>query len=116
MPTSCQEKIISNDYADWVIDFELTEELMRLDTTGVDYCYRQVDDTLGLVFAKRNQMEPIGLLNYPYQQIPVLLGLQEFSTEAVNTVFDPSPLFRSGITQVQSMPLNLSGFCTEEKA
>ena len=109
MPTSCQEKIISNDYADWVIDFELTEELMRLDTTGVDYCYRQIDDTLGLVFAKRNQMEPIGLLNYSYQQIPVLLGLQEFSTEAVNTVFDPSPLFHSGITQVQSMPLNLSG-------
>ena len=109
MPTSCQEKIISNDYADWVIDFELTEELMRLDTTGVDYCYRQIDDTLGLVFAKRNQMESIGLLNYSYQQIPVLLGLQEFSTEAVNTIFDPSPLFNSGITQVQSMPLNLSG-------
>ena len=105
----CREKILSDDYADWVIDFELTEELMRLDTTGVDYCYRQVDDTLGLVFAKRNQMESIGLLNYPYQQIPVLLGLQEFSTEAVNTVFDPSPLFNSGITQVQSMPLNLSG-------
>ena len=109
MPTSCQEKIYSNDYADWVIDFELTEELKNLDTTGVDYCYRQVDDILGLVFAKRNQMESIGLLNYPYQQIPVVLGLQEFTTEAVNSAFDPSPLFLSGITQVQSKPLNLSG-------
>lgn len=109
MPLSCGEKILSDDYADWVIDFELTEELMRLDNTGVDYCFRQVDRILGLVFAKRNQMEPVGLLNYSYQQIPSLLGLQEFSTEAVNTVFDPSPLFNSGITQVQSTPLSLSG-------
>lgn len=109
MPLSCKEKILSNDYADWVIDFELTEELQNLDTSGVDYCYRQVDDTLGLVFARRNQREPIGLLHYPYQQIPVLLGLQEFSTEEVNTAFDPTPLFNSGITQLQSEPLELSG-------
>ena len=77
----CREKIVSNEYADWVIDFELTEELRRLDNTGVDYCYRQVDRILGLVFAKRNQIEPIGLLHYSYQQIPVLLGLQKFTTE-----------------------------------
>ena len=50
---NCREKILSDDYADWVIDFELTEELQKLDTSGVDYCYRQVDETLGLVFAKR---------------------------------------------------------------
>ena len=53
---NCREKILSNDYADWITDFELTEELMDLDATNNDYCYRQVDDTLGLVFAKRNQM------------------------------------------------------------
>ena len=106
---NCKDKILSNEYADWITDFELTEELRDLDTTGVDYCYRQIDRILGLVFAKRDQMDPIGLLNYSYQQIPALLGLQEFTTEAVNTVFDPSPLFNSGITQVQSSPLSLSG-------
>ena len=104
-----QRKNLINDYADWITDFELTQELLGLDTTGVDYCYRQVDRILGLVFAKRNQMKPIELLNYSYQQIPNLFSLQEFNTEEVNATFDPTPLFQSGITQIQGEPLALSG-------
>lgn len=105
----CKEKILSNDYADWIIDFELTEELRNLDTTGLDYCYRQIDRGLGLVFVRRNQMEPIGLLNYSYQRLPVLFGLQELVTESVGEVFDPTPLLSSGIRGVQQEPLNLTG-------
>ena len=106
---SCKEKILSNDYADWIIDFELTEELRNLDTTGLDYCYRQIDRGLGLVFVRRNQMEPVGLLNYSYQRIPALFGLQELVTESVGEVFDPAPLISSGIRQIQQEPLNLTG-------
>ena len=109
MPVSCKEKILSNDYADWITDFELTKELIDLDNTKGDYCYRQVDETLGLVFAKREQMSSIGLLNYSYQQLPSLFGLQELTTDAVNTAFDSTPLFQSGITRVQEEPLNLTG-------
>ena len=109
MSITCKEKIISNDYADWIIDFELTEELQNLDTTNVDYCYRQIDRELGLVFAKRNQMEPIGLLNYSYQQLPNLFGLQQLTTESVGENFDPTPLISSGIRSVQQEPLSLSG-------
>ena len=50
MPESCKEKILSNDYADWIVDFELTDELLDRDTENLDYCYRQVDRILGLVF------------------------------------------------------------------
>ena len=106
---SCKEMILSNDYADWIIDFELTEELLELDSDKVEYCYRQIDRGLGLVFAKRNQMEPVGLLNYTYQRLPVLFGLQEFVTESIGENFDPTPLSSSGILQVQQPPLNLSG-------
>ena len=109
MPVSCKEKILSNDYADWVIDFELTEELRNMDASNVDYCYHQVDRILGLVYTARAQTAPIGLLNYPYQRLPNLFGLQELVTESVGNVFDPGPLIASGIRSVQQEPLNLNG-------
>ena len=109
MPESCRDKILSNDYADLIIDFELTEELLDMDTSGVDYCYRQIDRGLGLVFTRRSQLEPVGLLNYSYQRIPSLFGLQELVTEATGQVFDNTPLVSSGIWQVQRQPLSLTG-------
>ena len=109
MDASCKNKILSNDYADWIVDFELTDELLERDTAGLDYCYRQVDRILGLVFTKREETVPIGLLNFPYQRLPNLFGLQEFVTESVGGVFDPTPLISSGIRSVQEEPLNLTG-------
>lgn len=109
MPISCKERILSNDYVDLIIDFELTEELLDMDTSNVDYCYRQIDRGLGLVFTGRNRMEPVGLLNYSYQRIPGLFGLQELTTESVGIPFDVTPLINSGIRRVQSEPLNLTG-------
>ena len=109
MPLSCKERILSNDYADLIIDFELTEELLDMETSNLDYCYRQIDRGLGLVFTRRSQLEPVGLLNYSYQRIPSLFGLQEFTTESVGGVFDAAPLESSGIAEVQREPLNLTG-------
>lgn len=109
MPVSCKERILSNEYADFIIDFELTEELLDMDTANMDYCFRQIDRGLGLVFTKRSQADTTGLLNYSYQRIPTLFGLQELATEETGTVFDPSPLISSGILKVQGEPLNLTG-------
>lgn len=109
MAISCKERILSNDYADLILDFELTEELLDMDTSNLDYCYRQIDRGLGLVFTRRNQVEPVGLLNYSYQRIPSLFGLQELTTESVGGVFNPTPLSNSGIADIQREPLNLTG-------
>ena len=109
MPISCRDRILSNDYADLIIDFELTEELLEMDTTNLDYCYRQIDRGLGLVFTSRNQLETVGLLNYSYQRIPGLFGLQELTTESVGSLFDPTPLISSGLQGLQGEPLNLTG-------
>ena len=100
MAVLCKDMILSNDYADWIIDFELTEELRKLDTRRIEYCVRQVDRGLGLVFTKRNQMEPIGLLNYAYQRLPNLFGLQNTVTESVGGSFDPLPFNSSKISQI----------------
>ena len=109
MSTSCGEKILSNDYSDWIIDFELTPELIEANTADMDYCYRQIDNQLGLVFVRREQMNPIGLLNYAYQHIPSVFGLQQEAVTISGQPFDPSPLINSGITQVQRQPLGLTG-------
>ena len=61
------------------------------------------------MFTRRSQLEPVGLLNYSYQRIPSLFGLQEFTTESVGGVFDAEPLESSGIADVQREPLNLTG-------
>ena len=109
MSTPCKEMILSNDYSDWITDFELTPELIEANTKDLDYCYRQVDDQLGLVFVRRDQMNSVGLLNYAYQHIPNVFGLQQEAVVVSGEPFDPTPLINSGITQVQRAPLNLTG-------
>lgn len=109
MALTCREKIVSEEYADWIIDFELTEELKRMDDSGIDYCYEKIDEELGIIYAKRNQMEEVGLLNYSYQQIPSLLAFPTLATETVMEDFDFGPLIDSGIIQVQDEPLQLTG-------
>lgn len=109
MPISCKEMILSNDYADFLVDFELTEELLDPDTAGQDYCYRQVDRFLGLVFTRRESSAEAGLLNDSYQRIPSLFGLQAVETQETGTIFDPTPLISSGILSVQASPLELTG-------
>ena len=109
MPKLCKEKIISEEYADWIIDFELTEELRLLDQSGVDYCYEKIDEELGIIYVKKNQIEEMNLLNYPYQQIPAVLGFPGLITESVTEGFNDDPLIQSGIMQIQAEPLELVG-------
>lgn len=109
MSTGCKEKILSNDYSDWITDYELTPELIAADTGQEDYCYRQVDEELGLVFSKRTGEYPLGPINPSYRQIPALFGLQQAQVRVSGEPFDAGPLMASGILQVQRPPLNLTG-------
>lgn len=127
MPLSCREKIISEDYVDFVIDFPL-EEIFSGENDRYDYCYQEVDDRVGIISINRNQLPDTSLLSNDYHSFPDLLGLQQEESadmdllqmadvrlmpEAGDLVrgdaFDPSPLIQSGITRVQGEPLNLSG-------
>ena len=45
---TCQEMILSNDYADIIVDFKITEQ--RPYETPTDICYHNVEGDLGIVY------------------------------------------------------------------
>ena len=109
---TCREKILSNDYADWIIDFPFTDELRSLANENYDYCYDPVDDEFGVISVKRDQLANISLLFFDFQYLPDLFGLAQIDNEmenGVNGVFNPQPLLDSGMISVQRPPLNLTG-------
>lgn len=111
MAQDCREKIISNDYIDFVLDFPL-EEIFGDEGGRYDYCYQQVDSRIGILSINRNQLPDTSLLSNDYMSFPDILGLQqvgEETNEGRGEVFNPSPLIQSGITQVQDARLNLTG-------
>lgn len=117
MAIDCREKIISDEYVDFIIDFPL-EEVLGGENERFDYCYQAVDGRVGILSINRNQLPDTSLLSNDYMSFPDLLGLQQETVEDVlmqgnsgvaGDVFDPSPLIASGITSVQDEPLNLTG-------
>lgn len=130
MAQECREKIISNEYIDFVIDFPL-EELFAGDNERYDYCYQAVDSRIGILSINRNQLPDTSLLSNDYTSFPDLLGLQQQvgnqSSDVIQQgenqsgegaqqmegsrgdLFNPSPFIQSGITRVQEDPLNLTG-------
>lgn len=114
MALSCRDKIVSEDYVEFVIDFPL-EELFEGEDERFDYCYQAVDSRIGILSINRNQLPDTTLLSNDYMSMPDIMGLQQEGEalgqgeEARGDVFDASPLIQSGITRVQGEPLNLTG-------
>ena len=76
MALSCKEKILSEDYVDWVIDFPL-DEIFSGDREKLDYCYQEIRDGFGIISINRNQLADTSLLSLDYHYFPDLLGLQQ---------------------------------------
>ncbi len=117
MAMDCREKIISDEYVDFIIDFPL-EDVLGGENERFDYCYQAVDARVGILSINKNQLPDTSLLSNDYLSIPDLLGLQQETVEDTliqenglveGETFDPSPLIESGITRVQDEPLNLTG-------
>lgn len=117
----CKEKILSEEYIDFVIDFSL-DEVFGENRGEWDYCYQEIGEGFGIISINRNQLADTTLLTLDYHYFPDLMGLQQEEVQATDsmqqeiereqaqsTVFDPSPLIASGITQVQDAPLYLTG-------
>ncbi len=80
MALSCREKIISEDYVDWILDFPLEEILDEVEGR-YDYCYQQVDGRIGILSINRNNLADMSLLSNDYYAFPDLLGLQQVEQE-----------------------------------
>lgn len=106
----CKEKILSEEYIDFVIDFPL-EEIFSSFSGEMDFCYQEIGEGYGIISINRNQLPDTTLLTLDYHYFPDLMGLQQEEIGEIpeGQMFDPSPLIASGITQIQDAPLNLHG-------
>lgn len=124
---TCRERILSNDYADGVVDFPV-ETL--LDESS-DACFIPLDDRYSVVYQNRAYTDNPAESPYQYRYTPQLYGLMEEGASglkgnhkgengteargelhAAQQVFDPTFLVESGIRQLQGAPLQLNGWGT----
>lgn len=96
----CKEKILSNEYADLIVDF-MPPAGSVFPKDVVDYCTLGVD-TYFLVYVDRKQISPFSEDLSAYGNTPNLYGLMQ-------SEFDPISLISSGILKMQKPPLSLTG-------
>ncbi len=100
---SCKEKIISNDYADFIANIFTLDDLIVAES--VDFCARRVEGNIGIVNVRRDDIPSLLDEYYGYTSIPDLYGLMQIN----DISFDPENLASTGNIEVQSPPLSLSG-------
>lgn len=102
----CRTRIISNDYADLIVDFDLEENM--LENTAGDFCFYQVEDNLRIFYVNREELPDLSLSDYRYLYLPVCYGLMQ-NGGVVPSGFNTLALEDSGILRVQREPLALTG-------
>lgn len=101
---ACREQILSNEYAEILVDYTLTKGIDE----GEAVCYDVIDEQFSVLYAQRDRIRPISVSSYTYHSIPKLYGLMQQEVRP-GAGFDPVNLIRSGILQVQRPPLSLTG-------
>ncbi len=94
---TCREKIVSEDYADFITEYDIPSEnvLQRFNAE----CYQAIDEVYSAVYVPLSKIDELSILKYPYKAIPTLYGLM-----------DMVALEDAGILKLQNQPaLNLKG-------
>lgn len=100
MPLTCEEKVLSNDYADLIMDYTVPDDIAQL--LPYDYCIQGVDEQFKIVHIRRQDLPPFSVSTFIYRFIPNMYTLMQ-------DAFDPDSLAQSGILRTQRPPLNLTG-------
>ena len=100
-----KEKIMSEDYYDFLTDSPREEGFTGYFENGL---FLNIENDLSLVYIKKDEMSPQRLRGLIYRDVPKLFGLMGLERGAAVS-FDPEPLMKCGILQVQGAPLNLTG-------
>ena len=107
----CKERILSNDYADIILDFMFPEKLRN--EIAADYCYHSVLSNLGIVFIDRQAIPGISVSNSTYYFLPRCYGLTQLVENGIGAEsrreFNSLGLMEAGILATQGQPLNLTG-------
>lgn len=103
----CREIIVSEDYADFIVNF-IGEDALAREKFGVE-CFQKISSYYGIVYRPLNAMQTLSLRNYSYNSIPALYGLMERDL-AVRRRDLELALDESGILKLQNQPsLRLRG-------
>ena len=106
---TCKERILSNDYADIILDFIIPE---RFDyEIPADSCYHSVLGDLRIMYLKREDIPAISVSNASYYFVPRCYGLTQLEENEIQTAqeYNSIALSEAGILAVQGQPLNLTG-------
>ncbi len=96
MNRDCEERIISENYADFIIEFDQLPESL---TSIPDACYDMINNVYGVLYVPISQLPSDLIVRYSYSIFPSCFGL-----------LDISSLDDSGVTQIRNNPyLNLTG-------
>ncbi|MDD6734085.1 MAG: S8 family peptidase [Lachnospiraceae bacterium] len=104
---NCQDYVYSNEYGDYILDFQPTQEW--LDSS--DFCSIPVKDSLSVYYILRKQMEEIYPSAFRYLYIPKLYGQMDVGAGLTQGTLPPDYGFleESGIAPLKNAPLSLNG-------
>lgn len=105
----CKTRIMSNDFADMIVDFDLNEDL--LNNTAGDFCFTQIEDNLRIFYVNRSELPDLSVSDYRYLYLPSCYGLMMDGREIAvgRDDFNTLSLEDAGILRVQRPPLSLTG-------
>lgn len=113
----CKERILSDNYVEFVVDFPVEIAL----PPGNDLCYTSLGEGYAVVYESLTVANAYWGGPFHYRYTPKLYGLMDLQSMGAGTAkevtaaqlaqepFDPSALIASGILGVQREPLELTG-------
>ncbi|MBD5522596.1 MAG: S8 family peptidase [Lachnospiraceae bacterium] len=96
---TCKEKILSNDYADLILNYTRPGEFAEM--VDLDYCIKSLDEEYNIAYISRQELPETSIGNYSYSTIPDLYGLMQ--------TFQAENLVEMGNIRIQNPPLALQG-------
>lgn len=104
---ACRNRILSDDYVDILVDFDLTPELLQLGgINSSDYCIQKLDEGFRILHVAASLVPPLDDGRHLYQYIPKCYGLLQ---DGAGQVPDLTALSEAGILSVMGPPLELTG-------
>lgn len=103
----CRTRIVSNDYADLMVDFDL--EVNSLENTAGDFCFYQIEDNLRIFYVNREELPDLSVSDYRYLYLPACYGLMQSGETIPGGGFNTAALEATGSLRVQREPLGLTG-------
>lgn len=104
---TCRERILSNQYADLVVNFILPPEYEY--ERPADYCRHEITDDLQIFYIERSLLPEFRSVQGAYSFIPRCYGLVQMTSQGGGVNLNTLSLSDAGILSVQRPPLNLTG-------